>query len=93
MMDLIYTVVAGLIFGLIAGKIMPGDEPGGIWGTLAFGVIGSFLGKFVLGMLGNEDPGMIMNLIGSVAGACLLIFLWKKFIAPMMGGNNGGTAA
>lgn len=91
MMDLIYTAIAGLVAGLIGGKIMPGEEPGGIWGTLGFGVVGSFLGKLILGLLGNEDPGMIMGLVSSVVGACLVIFIWKKFIAPMIAGNNNAA--
>ena len=88
MMGLIYTATAGLAAGFIAGKIMPGEEPGGIWGLLGFGVVGSFLGHYILGMVGNSHPGMIMSILASVAGACLVIFIWKKFIGPMISKNN-----
>lgn len=90
-MELIYTAIAGLISGFIAGKIMPGEEPGGILGLIGFGVVGAFIGKFAFGLLGMTDMGMIMSLVASVAGACLVVFIWKKFIGPMIGGGN--TAA
>lgn len=81
-MGLLYTIIAGLISGFIAGKIMPGDEPGGIWGLLGFGVAGAFVGNFIFGMLGLSMNGIIWSLVSSVIGACLVIFIWKKFIAP-----------
>lgn len=91
MMGLLWNAIAGIVAGFIAGKIMPGEEPGGIWGLLGFGLVGGILGKLALGMLGNTEPGMIMSIIASVAGACLVIFIWKKFIGPMIGGGNTAT--
>lgn len=87
------TPLLGLIAGFIAGKIMPGEEPGGIWGTLGFGIVGSFIGKYVFGMLGLYQDSNIMGLIASVAGACLVVFIWKKFIGPMIGGGNAAPGA
>ena len=87
-MELLTTAIAGLVAGFIAGKIMPGDEPGGIWGLLGFGVIGSFIGKAIFGYLHLYEDSMIMGLIASVVGACLVIFIWKKFIGPMIGGGD-----
>lgn len=85
---LISTPLLGLVAGFIAGKIMPGEEPGGIWGTLAFGIIGSFVGRFAFNKLGLYEDNNIMSLIASVVGACLIIFIWKKLIAPRLGGGN-----
>jgi uncharacterized membrane protein YeaQ/YmgE (transglycosylase-associated protein family) len=88
---LLTTPLLGIVAGFIAGKIMPGDEPGGIWGTLAFGIAGSFIGKAIFGMLNMYNGNDIMGIIASIVGACLVIFIWKKFIGPMIGGGN--TAA
>ncbi|MBL7788309.1 MAG: GlsB/YeaQ/YmgE family stress response membrane protein [Chitinophagales bacterium] len=85
---LISTPLLGLVAGFIAGKIMPGEEPGGIWGTLTFGIIGSFVGRFAFNKLGLYEDNNIMSLIASVVGACLIIFIWKKLIAPRLGGGN-----
>lgn len=89
--NLFTTPLLGLVAGFIAGKVMPGEEPGGIWGTLAFGIVGSYLGRIIFDKLGLFGGGMFMSVIASIAGACLVIFLWKKFIGPMIGGGN--TAA
>ena len=86
------TPLLGIVAGFIAGKIMPGEEPGGIWGTLAFGIVGSYIGKLLFGMIGLYQDSTIMGIIASVVGACLVIFIWKKFIGPMMGGNNNNAA-
>jgi uncharacterized membrane protein YeaQ/YmgE (transglycosylase-associated protein family) len=87
------TPLLGLVAGFLAGKLMPGEEPGGIWGTLGFGIVGSFIGKFAFGAIGLYQDSTIMGIIASIAGACLVIFVWKKFIAPMMSGGNDGPAA
>jgi uncharacterized membrane protein YeaQ/YmgE (transglycosylase-associated protein family) len=87
------TPLLGIVAGFIAGKIMPGEEPGGIWGTLGFGIVGSFIGKFIFGMIGLYQDSTIMGIIASVAGACLVIFVWKKFIGPMISGGNNTPSA
>ena len=88
-MDYIWTALAGLIAGFIAGKIMPGEEPGGIWGLFAFGIVGSFVGKYIFSMLHLYEDSMIMGGIASVVGACLVIFIWKKIGPMILGGGNG----
>jgi uncharacterized membrane protein YeaQ/YmgE (transglycosylase-associated protein family) len=90
--NLFTTPILGIVAGFIAGKIMPGEEPGGIWGTLAFGIAGSFIGKMLFGMIGLYQDSMIMGIIASIAGACIVIFIWKK-LAPMMMGNGDDKPA
>lgn len=87
-LHLISTPLLGLIAGFIAGKIMPGEEPGGIWGTLAFGIVGSIVGRVIFNKIGLYEGNDFMSLIASVVGACLIIFIWKKLIAPRLGGGN-----
>ncbi len=87
------TPLLGLVAGFIAGKIMPGEEPGGIWGTLGFGIVGSFIGKFVFGQIGLYQDSTIMGIIASIVGACLVIFIWKKIIAPRLGGGDNEISA
>ncbi|MFN9319214.1 MAG: GlsB/YeaQ/YmgE family stress response membrane protein [Chitinophagales bacterium] len=82
------TPLLGLVAGFIAGKIMPGEEPGCIWGTLGFGIVGSFIGKFVFGQIGLYQDSTIMGIIASIVGACLVIFIWKKIIGPRLGGGD-----
>jgi len=87
------TPILGLVAGFIAGKIMPGEEPGGIWGTLAFGIAGSYIGKWGFAALHLYEDSLIMGIVASVVGACLVIFIWKKLAPMIIGGGNNDSAA
>ena len=76
MFNLISSIVMGALVGWIAGKIM--DARGGLLRNIVVGIIGSFVGSFVFGLLGLAAFGFIGNLIVSVAGACLFIWLGRK---------------
>jgi uncharacterized membrane protein YeaQ/YmgE (transglycosylase-associated protein family) len=34
-----------------------------------------------------------MGIIASIVGACLVIFIWKKIIAPRLGGGDNEISA
>ena len=69
-------VPPGALVGWIAGKIM--DSEGGLVRNIVVGIIGSFVGSFVFGLVGLSAFGFIGNLIVSVVGACLFIWLGRK---------------
>jgi len=71
---LLLFLVIGIIAGYLAGKIMKGSGFGLI-GDLIIGVIGSFIGVWVFGLLGIAPGGIIGLLVASVAGALLLLFV------------------
>jgi uncharacterized membrane protein YeaQ/YmgE (transglycosylase-associated protein family) len=52
---------------------MPGKDPGGIVFTILLGIAGSMAGGLLLGGWGD-------GWIGSILGALLLLWLYKKFI-------------
>lgn len=66
----------GALVGTIAGKLM--DAEGGLLRSIIIGIIGSAVGGTVAGLLGFYAYGWIANLIVSVAGACLFIWLGRK---------------
>jgi uncharacterized membrane protein YeaQ/YmgE (transglycosylase-associated protein family) len=70
---LIGWIIFGGIVGAIAKWIMPGKDPGGIVFTILLGIAGSMAGGLLLGRWGG-------GWIGSIAGALLLLWLYKKFI-------------
>lgn len=79
--------ISYLLFGLVAGAlakfIMPGKDPGGIIVTILLGIAGSMIGGFIGSSIGIGDPGAsfnIMSLLFAVAGALLLLFLYRMFI-------------
>jgi len=73
-MDLIVTLIVGLIVGAIAKFLMPGSDPGGWIMTIVLGVAGAFVGTFIAGALGMAAP---VGWIGSVLGAMLLLFVYR----------------
>lgn len=85
MMTYIWWAIFGLIAGGIAKLIMPGKDPGGFIVTALIGIGGAMVGGFVGNMLGFESAGgsgLGMGLIWAVLGALLILYIWKKLIAP-----------
>ena len=79
-MDILWTLIIGLIVGAIAKLLMPGRDPGGFIITMLLGVAGALLAGFIGRALGwyestNSGPGII----ASVLGAMLLLFLYRVF--------------
>jgi uncharacterized membrane protein YeaQ/YmgE (transglycosylase-associated protein family) len=73
-MDIIVTLIVGLIVGVIAKFLMPGKDPGGIIVTALLGVAGSFVGSFIAGALGMAGA---VGWIGSILGAMLILFVFR----------------
>ena len=73
---LLGSLIMGALVGWIAGKVM--DSGGGLLHNIVVGVIGSFVGSFVFGLLGFAAYGVFANLVVSVVGACLFIWLGRK---------------
>lgn len=74
MFNFIWFLLIGLIAGWLAGRILRG-KGFGIIVNLVIGVVGSFLGGIVFGLLGFRSYGLIAELIVATIGAILLIFL------------------
>jgi len=68
----------GAVVGWIAGKIM--SNRNSLFGNIVLGIVGSFVGGFVASLLGfgSLSGGFSFNLVNiliSVGGACLVIFI------------------
>lgn len=79
MLTILIWLVFGLIVGLIAKAIHPGDEPSGCLSTVAIGVGGSFVGgalNWLIGMGGNSfaPSGFLMSIVGGVI--CCVLWRW-----------------
>ncbi|GMU04440.1 GlsB/YeaQ/YmgE family stress response membrane protein [Corallococcus caeni] len=77
-MGIIAFLVIGLVAGLIARAIMPGNQSMGLIATTLLGIAGSFVGGFV-GSLFSSDGRMFdlhpTGLLFSVLGALVVLFL------------------
>lgn len=77
MLALIWTLLVGLVVGALAKLIMPGRDPGGVWVTMLLGVAGALVAGFIGRMLGLYAPGQGAGFFMSIAGAVLLLWLYK----------------
>ena len=73
---MISALITGAIIGWIAGNIM--GLRGGLLRNIVVGILGSALGTFLFGMLGFSAHGLVADLIVSVTGACLFIWLMDR---------------
>ena len=74
-------LIVGLIAGAIARLLVPGRDPIGFLGTIALGVVGSFLGGFILNLIEYHTLAVhslhATGILGSVLGAIVLLILLR----------------
>ena len=75
MLSFILSIVYGAIAGWIASKIM--NTQGGTLRNIITGIVG-MIGSFLFRLVGFYASGFFANLIVSVIGACIFIFVGKK---------------
>ncbi len=79
-MSIIAWIIFGLIAGVIAKMLMPGKDPGGFIITGLLGIAGAFVGGFVGNLIGLGGPVSGFNLgsmITAVLGAILLLIGYR----------------
>jgi uncharacterized membrane protein YeaQ/YmgE (transglycosylase-associated protein family) len=83
-MGIIGWILLGLIAGAIAKAIHPGEqEPGGVLGTLAIGVLGALGGGFVASAVGLGAMDSFFSLgtwVVAILGALLLLTIYNLLI-------------
>jgi len=77
----LYLIVFGAIAGYLARLLVPGRDPMGCVGTVALGIVGSFIGGFIGYALFekdlNEGAFQASGIIGSVIGAVLALLVFR----------------
>ena len=87
-MGIVGWIVLGLLAGIIAKAIMPGDDPGGIIITTLIGIAGAVVGGLIATALNLGDVDEFFDLgtwIIAIAGSLLLLVLYRVVI------GHGGT--
>jgi uncharacterized membrane protein YeaQ/YmgE (transglycosylase-associated protein family) len=74
-MVILALIVVGLIAGLLAKLVLPGDDPRGLIITTLVGIAGAFVGGFVVGILGGTGvTGLnIWSILVATLGAVILL--------------------
>jgi uncharacterized membrane protein YeaQ/YmgE (transglycosylase-associated protein family) len=87
---LIVLAIVGGLAGALARAVVPGPDPMSIFGTICLGIVGSFIGGLIVGLIFRPDDGEAfapVGFLGSVGGAVVALLLWRA-----MGGAGGRTA-
>ncbi|HSK83220.1 MAG TPA: GlsB/YeaQ/YmgE family stress response membrane protein [Rubrobacter sp.] len=80
-MGIISWIVVGLIAGLLAKLVVPGEGPGGLIVTTIIGMIGAVVGGALIGLLGGVGAtGLnVWSVLVATLGAILLLFVYRLF--------------
>ena len=76
-MDILMWVVFGLVVGIVAKFIMPGQDPGGIVLTICLGIAGAVIGGWLGRVFGLYRPGDATGFIMAVVGAVAILALYR----------------
>ena len=72
-----FLIIIGVAAGFIASKVMKTNLS--LVETIAIGILGAIIGGLVLrGLI--VAGSMIFGLVGAVAGACVLIWLYQCYV-------------
>lgn len=81
-MGIIGWILLGLLAGIIAKAILPGDDPGGIIVTTLIGIAGAIVGGFIASALGIGEVGEFFDIgtwLIAIAGSLILLLLYRLF--------------
>lgn len=78
MLNFLLWILLGAVAGWIASMVMGKDHKMGALANIVVGIIGAFLGGWLLGLLGfevNANAVSFENLLSAIFGAIVLLFL------------------
>jgi uncharacterized membrane protein YeaQ/YmgE (transglycosylase-associated protein family) len=76
----IWSIIIGLIVGLIARALMPGTQHLGLLATMLLGIVGSLVGGVLGSLISRPRQGSWFHPAGfflSIVGALVVLFLWR----------------
>ncbi len=81
-MGIIAWIIFGALVGWIASLIMKTDEEQGALLNIVIGIIGAFIGGFIMSIFnGSGVTGFnIYSMLVALLGACVLLFIYKAVL-------------
>jgi uncharacterized membrane protein YeaQ/YmgE (transglycosylase-associated protein family) len=80
-MGIIAFIILGLLAGIIAKALIPGDDPGGFIITTIIGIVGALLGGFLAAAIFGGDPldefFDISTWITAIIGSIILLLIYR----------------
>jgi len=78
---MLYTILVGLVAGIIGKFIMPGKDPGGIIVTALIGIAGAILGRKlgdILNITNTAGKSFDLTSMGlSIVGVVILLLIYR----------------
>ena len=72
--------MVGLIAGILAKWVMPGPDPGGMIVTILIGIVGAFIGGWILNLLGLSGSAgefSLGSILTATLGALILLTIYR----------------
>ena len=73
---LLFLAIWGLVVGALARLALPGPDPMGIFATIGLGLVGSFVGGLLAGLLWARSAGFVFSLVGAI----LVLYAYRRFV-------------
>jgi uncharacterized membrane protein YeaQ/YmgE (transglycosylase-associated protein family) len=80
MFHMIGHAIFGLIIGLVARAVMPGQFHMGLILTMILGLVGAWLGGVIGRMTGMYSPGHPAGFFMAFIGAMIVLFAYSQFV-------------
>lgn len=77
MIAILSWIVFGLVVGILAKLLMPGNDPGGFIVTVLLGIAGAVVGGFLGRAMGFYGPNESAGYLISIVGAIILLALYR----------------
>ncbi|MFV0662822.1 GlsB/YeaQ/YmgE family stress response membrane protein [Denitromonas sp.] len=77
-MGILWTILIGLLVGVLAKFIHPGKENLGLVMTALLGIAGSMVASFGGQLLGIYRAGQGAGFLGALIGAVLILFVYTR---------------
>jgi uncharacterized membrane protein YeaQ/YmgE (transglycosylase-associated protein family) len=81
MLHMIGHAIFGLLIGLVARAIMPGQQHMGLILTMLLGVIGAWLGGLIGRVTGMYKEGHPAGWFMALVGALIVLFIYSRIVA------------
>jgi uncharacterized membrane protein YeaQ/YmgE (transglycosylase-associated protein family) len=83
-LGIIAFIILGLLAGVIAKAILPGDDPGGVIVTALIGIAGALIGGFLAAALFDAHPldefFDISTWLTAIIGAIILLLVYRMVV-------------
>jgi uncharacterized membrane protein YeaQ/YmgE (transglycosylase-associated protein family) len=81
MLHMIGHAIFGLLIGLVARAIMPGQQHMGLILTMLLGLIGAWLGGLIGRVTGMYKEGHPAGWFMALVGALIVLFIYSRIVA------------